>query len=250
MDMLAVLGDIELAQKLAKEQEEKEKTVEEVDHPLDAQYKLLKSRLTYVKPGSKEYKYIDTYIKNTGPDYMKLEILDVFEVDRDGEDKKFKAHDAIKHRKLLWHGTNVAVVVAILSSGLRIMPHSGGRVGRGLYFASENSKSAGYVGCAGNIGFMFLNEVALGKEHEIDADDSSLVTAPKGYDSIVARGWVEPDPKEEITVKFDGKDVIVPQGKPVKQAKWNKSRFSQSEYLVYKENQVRIRYILKLKFGN
>jgi hypothetical protein len=45
---------------------------------------------------------------------------------------------------MLWHGTNVAVVAAILKSGLRIMPHSGGRVGRGIYFASENGKSAGY----------------------------------------------------------------------------------------------------------
>lgn len=45
---------------------------------------------------------------------------------------------------MLWHGTNVAVVAAILKSGLRIMPHSGGRVGRGIYFASENAKSAGY----------------------------------------------------------------------------------------------------------
>lgn len=51
--------------------------------------------------------------------------------------------DSIEHRKLLWHGTNVAVVVAILKTGLRIMPHSGGRVGRGIYFASENGKSAG-----------------------------------------------------------------------------------------------------------
>lgn len=58
--------------------------------------------------------------------------------------KRFAANDAIKHRKLLWHGTNVAVVVAILKSGLRIMPHSGGRVGRGIYFASENGKSASY----------------------------------------------------------------------------------------------------------
>jgi len=48
------------------------------------------------------------------------------------------------NRRLLWHGTNVAVVAAILKSGLRIMPHSGGRVGKGIYFASENSKSAGY----------------------------------------------------------------------------------------------------------
>lgn len=57
---------------------------------------------------------------------------------------RFQAHSQLGNRKLLWHGTNVAVVAAILTSGLRIMPHSGGRVGKGIYFASENSKSAGY----------------------------------------------------------------------------------------------------------
>ena len=57
---------------------------------------------------------------------------------------RFSEHSAVGNRKLLWHGTKVAVVAAILKSGLRIMPHSGGRVGRGIYFASENSKSAGY----------------------------------------------------------------------------------------------------------
>ncbi len=36
------------------------------------------------------------------------------------------------------------MIVAILQGGLRIMPHSGGRLGKGLYFASENGKSAGY----------------------------------------------------------------------------------------------------------
>ena len=34
----------------------------------------------------------------------------------------------------------VAVVAAIVKSGLRIMPHSGGRVGKGIYLASENAK--------------------------------------------------------------------------------------------------------------
>lgn len=58
--------------------------------------------------------------------------------------ERFDAHDKLENRKLLWHGTNVAVVVAILKSGLRIMPHSGGRVGKGIYFASENGKSSGY----------------------------------------------------------------------------------------------------------
>lgn len=71
-------------------------------------------------------------------------------------------------------------MVAILRDGLRIMPHSGGRVGRGIYSASENAKSAGYVGTAmdqgKNIGLMFLNEVILGTEHHIKQDDSSLIS--------------------------------------------------------------------------
>lgn len=58
--------------------------------------------------------------------------------------EKFSAHDEITNRKLLWHGTNVAVVAAILKRGLRIMPHSGGRVGRGIYFASDFRKSYAY----------------------------------------------------------------------------------------------------------
>ena len=62
------------------------------------------------------------------------------------QEDRFKSHDGIKHRKLLWHGTNIAAVAAILKSGLRIMPFSGGRVGKGIYFASENGKSAAYGG--------------------------------------------------------------------------------------------------------
>jgi poly [ADP-ribose] polymerase len=45
---------------------------------------------------------------------------------------------------------------------------------------------------AGNIGIMFLNEVALGKEHHITVGDSSLTTPPKGFDSIIAKGRTEP----------------------------------------------------------
>jgi len=39
---------------------------------------------------------------------------------------------------------------------------------------------------------MFLNEVALGKEHAITQDDGSLRKAPTGFHSVVARGQVEP----------------------------------------------------------
>lgn len=50
------------------------------------------------------------------------------------------------------------------------------------------------VGCVSNIGIMFLNEVALGKEHHITRDDPSLRQAPKGFDCVVAKGHTEPGP--------------------------------------------------------
>jgi len=242
-DMLAVLGDIELAHNLTKETEDKK----EVDHPLDANYKLLDSDLEPVAKGSEEYQYIEKYMQVTKD--RALELIDVFKVNRHTEGARFKAHEETDNRRLLWHGTNVAVVVAILKTGLRIMPHSGGRVGRGIYFASENAKSANYVGPAGDIGIMFLNEVVLGKEHHISQDDPSLREAPKGYDSIIAKGWTEPDPAKDIVVDIDGHEVVVPQGKPIKIPEWSKSSFSQTEYLVYKENQCRIRYLLKIKWS-
>jgi len=95
---------------------------------------------------------------------------------------------------------------------------------------------------------MFLAEATLGKEHSIVMDNSSLKAPPAGFDSIVARGNTEPDPTKDIVVKFDGKDVIVPQGKPLPQAQYKGSNFSQSEYLLYQESQVRIRFVLKLRF--
>ncbi|XP_067685164.1 protein mono-ADP-ribosyltransferase PARP3-like [Haliotis asinina] len=250
MDMLAVLGDIELAQSLQKDKD-KALTASKDDalpNPIDVNYGLLKCGLELVDPKSEEFKILNKY-KDATEGYRKVKIQHIWKVNRDGEASRFSSHKTVDNRKLLWHGTNVAVVAAILKSGLRIMPHSGGRVGRGIYFASENGKSAGYVGTNGKTGIMFLNEVALGKEKHIDRDNSSLVEAPKGFDSIVAKGRTEPDPKLDTSLTIDGNKVTVPQGKPVHQSKFAGSSFSQSEYLVYKESQNRIRYLLLMEFS-
>jgi len=47
---------------------------------------------------------------------------------------------------------------------------------------------------------------------------------------------------------FEGHKVIIPQGKPIPQSPYQDSNFSQSEYLIYREDQCRIRYMLKMKF--
>ncbi|CAL8335429.1 unnamed protein product [Lota lota] len=247
-EMLMVLADIEIAQTLQTETEKalEEEKVEMVPHPLDQNYNSLKCSLELLGSTTEEFKVIETYLKVTAFDQNPPKIRNVWKVNREDEGVRFRESDKLDNRRLLWHGTNIAVVAAILKSGLRIMPHSGGRVGRGIYFASENCKSAGYVCTSQNTGIMFLNEVALGKEFTLTADNSSLRKAPDGFDSVVARGQVEPDPSKDTTITLDGKEVVVAQGKAIKQSQYKQSHFSNSEYLIYKESQCRIRYLLEL----
>ncbi len=248
-DMLMVLSDIEMAQSMKDTKKDKIDEDEKPPNILDQNYELLNCNLTLLDKNSDEFKVIKNYTDAT-KGYRQCEIMDAWKVERQGEDKRFAEHASKQNRKLLWHGTSVAVVVAILKSGLRIMPHSGGRVGAGIYFASENGKSAGYTGTTNyknsNVGIMFLNEVVLGNENHITNDDSSLRSPPKGYDSVVALGHTEPDPNQDVELIIDDKPVKVPQGKP--KTRGISSSFSQSEYLIYKESQNRIRYLLKMKF--
>jgi poly [ADP-ribose] polymerase len=194
--------------------------LQDLPHELDRNYAALKNELRLLDKKSDEFKILDKYMKTTSAGWFKGSILEVWCLDREGEKDRMDKFSHLTNRKLLWHGTNVAVVAAILRSGLRIMPHSGGRVGRGIYHgeiwediffcffffkqkhsgvvlnlvffffcpndtASEQSKSAGYTQCANNIGIMFLDEVALGNMKEILRDDSSLTKAPAGYDSVL-----------------------------------------------------------------
>ncbi|XP_075369935.1 protein mono-ADP-ribosyltransferase PARP3 isoform X2 [Mycteria americana] len=242
-DMLLVLADIEVAQSLQSQKVKEEE--EEVVHPLDQDYALLCCQLSLLDPASREYQLIQNDVTQTG---HKLHILNIWQVARDGEDERFEAHDLLEHRRLLWHSTNVAGVAAILKNGLRIVPHSGGHVGKGIYFAS-NSKSACYVGCTSKkVGIMFLVGVALGKPCRITCDDPTLSQPPAYYNSVLACGQTEPDPAQDEEVLLDGKKVLVCQGKPIPMPTYKDSSFSQSEYLIYQESQCQICYLVQLRF--
>lgn len=133
---------------------------------------------------------------------------------------------------------------------------------------------------------MFLSEVALGKPYRITHDDPTLCEPPAGYDSVLACGRTEPgelgagglwqlwgcaahraegrearsqvshgagvslaqDPAQDEELLLDGKKVLVCQGKPIPMSAYKKSSFSQSEYLIYKESQCRLRYLVQLRF--
>lgn len=107
MDLLNVLGDIEIAVSLKKDQEEQEKkqTDLEVDHILDQQYKQLNNKIEYVDPSSEEYKIVEKYVNETRGT-GKQKIIHLFRIDRAGEHERYKQFAHLPNKKLLWHGTS------------------------------------------------------------------------------------------------------------------------------------------------
>jgi len=244
VDLVNTLNDIELAQHLKGTGSD----------PLSDSYKKLNNTINVVPAASKEYKAIHKYFECTKRG-SSSKLLKVFSLDRAGEKARMQTHKKLGNRRLLWHGTSPAVVAAILKSGLRIMPHSGGRVGKGIYLASENAKSAGYTGSTkvgkAQAGFMFLIEAPLGKMYSVhqDGKPSSFKAAPGGCHSVKAEGAQETfDSKTDTTIPGPFGAVTVPQKKPAPTAfKGGKSSFHQTEYLVYKESQALMRYLCLVK---
>lgn len=247
-DMCNVLLDMETATSLmAKaEQRKAEKTdaKELLPHPTDEQYCSLNADLELVTAGSDEYSILFDSWKSTQSPHMSAKLAKIWRVNRRGEADQFEKYNKLNNHMLLWHGTHIGAVSAILSTGLRIMPHSGGRVGRGIYLASEHGKSVYYTTPAyrRKTGCMFLVEAALGRIHEIYSDNPSLKKAPKGYDSVRACGQQSPAGCKDL--RLDGVNVNVHVESPRKLAKANNSSFSQDEYLIYNEPQARLRYVI------
>lgn len=95
----------------------------------------------------------------------------------------------------------------------------------------------------------FCCKVALGEVKEV-VDRVYQETAPEGFDSVLAVSTEIPDPSEDITTPYG---AVVPAGVRVEQpglAERFSVRYiynSHSEYVVYKESQVLIRYLVQLK---
>jgi len=244
-DMCNVLLDMLSTNNTVRKIEQVETTEsKKIPYPADAHYKSLNADLTVLDHKSEEYQKILTYFNKTK---SRGQLLDVWQCNRAGEAERHQKFDEIDERRLLWHGTNIAVVAPILTTGLRIMPHSGGRVGSGIYLASMQEKSAGYTcGYGSKYACMFLCEAALGKMHEVTSDGyhaSSLKKAPKGFDSVHAVGSIRP--KKWDDVQLDDRKVQIAQESSENSGV--SSSFHHDEFLVYDEAQIRLRYVLTVK---
>uniref|UniRef100_A0A2D4J526 Poly [ADP-ribose] polymerase n=2 Tax=Micrurus lemniscatus lemniscatus TaxID=129467 RepID=A0A2D4J526_MICLE len=117
--------------------------------------------------------------------------------------------------------------------------------GKGIYFADMVSKSANYCHTSQTdpVGLILLGEVALGNMFELK-NASHITKLPKGKHSVKGLGKTAPDPIS--TASLDGADV--PLGKGIPSGISNTS-LMYNEYIVYDIAQVKLKYLLKLKFN-
>ncbi|XP_076286203.1 poly-(ADP-ribose) polymerase [Lasioglossum baleicum] len=246
-EMLDALLEMEIAYSLLHTK------VTSSENPLDAHYKQLNADIKVLDKESNEYKLIEQYVQNTHATTHKqydLEIEDVFVVKRSGEDSRFKPFKKLPNRKLLWHGSRTTNYAGILSQGLRKAPPeapvTGYMFGKGIYFADMVSKSANYccTNSENSTGLMLLCEVALGNMYERYSADF-IEKLPSGKHSTFGRGQTQPNPETSHKTK-DG--VEIPLGTAMTTKLPKQSALLYNEYIVYDVAQVKIQYLLKMKF--
>ena len=259
IDMISVLSDMKITLKIL-ENVDKEKTEEyenEEEKQIHDYYNQLKCDIRTISPSEEIYsilkKYLTAKVDKNDSDHFggyygyrnHLSLVKAYELNRHGEKEKFL--NKLGNKKLLWHGSRMTNFVGILSQGLRIAPpeapSSGYLYGKGVYFADMAQKSSGYCYPVNKYALILLGEVALGKEDQRTSCDFNLPrTLQSGKNSVHALGRLEP--KEGVTI--DG-DVFVPNGDSIINEK-NQLCNDYAEYIVYNVDQIKLRYLLRIKY--
>ena len=260
IDMISVLSDMKITLKIL-ESVGKEKSEEEYENEEEKQihdyYKQLKCDIRSISPSEEIYSILNKYLTakmdkkdsdGFGSYYSyrnRLSLVKAFELKRHGEEEKFKKE--LGNKKLLWHGSRITNFVGILSQGLRIAPpeapSSGYLYGKGVYFADMAQKSSMYCYPVNNMALILLGEVALGEEDQRTSCDFNLPDTKKfGTDSVHALGRLESDGGV-----FINGDVFVPNGDSKINEK-NQLCNDYAEYIVYNVDQIKLRYLLKIKY--
>ncbi|WJX13669.1 NAD(+) ADP-ribosyltransferase [Trifolium repens] len=248
LEMVEALAEIEVATKLLKDDAEME------GDPLYAHYQRLHCELVPVEFGTEEFSMIENYMKNTHAETHSnytVEIVQIFRTSKKGEAERFRKFSNTKNRMLLWHGSRLTNWTGILSQGLRIAPPeapvTGYMFGKGVYFADMFSKSANYCYPTPTAadGVLLLCEVALGEMAELLTAKYDADRLPEGKLSTKGVGATAPDFSKAQKLE-DG--LIVPLAKPKKNSD-TKGALLYNEYIVYNVEQIRMRYVVNVKFN-
>ena len=225
-------------------------------------YQNLRTEITPLEKSDKMYKILKCYINDSkgSTHHFNYKILDIFEINREFERdiySKFTKKNKINNKMLLFHGSRISNTMSIFQNGLMcdlsrlgINVHISGKMyGLGIYTADSISKSIQYCAydSSDNIACIFICEVALGNMLKKKQADPSLTanTLPKGYNSICGVGKNSYNEYHELK---DG--ILIPKGtiQPIKENL--NSVLLYDEFIVYADEQINLRYIIKLEIKN
>jgi poly [ADP-ribose] polymerase len=186
------------------------------DHP-----EVFKVDLDVLSDRKERQRVIDYYEKSKKSmhSYDNIRVREVFQVNIHEMSNNFNRD--LKPIKEVFHGTSQANCLSILKSGLKVSPPStaaiaGKSFGNGIYGAINSTKSLGYTfgrwgqGRSADAGWLFVCDFAMGKIQ----DAKNSYSLQRGYDSLWAKAG---------------------------------DRFYNDELIVYKNNQVNIKYLLECK---
>ncbi|XP_033740043.1 protein mono-ADP-ribosyltransferase PARP4-like isoform X2 [Pecten maximus] len=198
----------------------------------ESKYRALRCQIEHRAPDHHVYKTVKALVNKSLDGSTRLNIVNVFEVQRQMEEDNFT--DEIYGQTLLFHASKPNNFVGILSRGL-LMPKmvvddfggkrtDAGMLGAGIYFASAASTSVKYSQVSKSRGtrMMLVNKVALGKCMDLYKHDQTLTKAPDGYFSVHG--------------------VAKTSNKP--------SDFTEDEYVVYSPDQQKMCYLVEFTVGS
>ncbi|KAG0042928.1 Poly [ADP-ribose] polymerase 2 [Gryganskiella cystojenkinii] len=258
LEMLEALGEIEIAQKLMKENKKLDEAL--TVNPLDQQFASLNlNALEPLDRNSERFKLIEQFTKNShGSTHQQYNLVidEVFDLDRQGEQDRFdnSGFSKFHNRRLLWHGSRLTNYVGILSQGLRIAPPEAPVTGymfdKGAYFADCVSKSANYcfTSPGSNTGLMLLCEVALGDMFEIEQSDYYAKTNSEAAGKHSTKGLGLSYPNESGDVTIDNNVRVQAGTLKTEQKNGMGYRLAYNEYIVYNTSQIKMRYLIRMKF--
>ncbi|KAJ7313022.1 hypothetical protein JRQ81_004284 [Phrynocephalus forsythii] len=225
-------------------------------HPLDWSYHGLGCEIRPLEKDSPEFQLLLRYLSSTHApthkDYS-MTLLEVFVLNKQSGHLGSAFRSDLPNRMLLWHGSRLGNWAGILSQGLRVAPPeapvTGYMFGKGIYFADMSSKSANYCFATRekDVGLILLSEVALGQCNELLEANPEAEKLPPGKHSTKGLGKLAPSPANSITL--DG--AVIPMGPAVETGVVNPHGYTlnYNEFIVYDPCQVRMKYLLKVRFN-
>ncbi len=197
------------------------------DDNVDNKYRALGCQVQQLAPSAPDYAEWHDFVLKSQLKTKNIKVVGIYTVKRGGE---FEAFDtSVGNEKMMFHGSRIKNWVGLLSRGI-LMPKAAmsmgvnrtdaGWLGNGIYFGDVSCTSAFYT-TAGDKGtrFMAVARVGLGEVKEYTKITYGLDSPPPGYQSC--RG------------------VRSRPGLP--------SQFADDEYVVYRQNQQRLEYLVEFK---